>query len=268
MIRRPIFRYPGGKFTLAKWVISHFPGHETYVELFGGAASVLLQKQRSQGEVYNDINGDVVNVFRILRNDEMARKLTSKLLLTPFSYDEYKAAFDPTEDPIEKARQMIFRSYAGIGSDSLFRPNAGYRGLVNRQSGVTPATPWAEFPHEISKFVERLRGVSIENRDATRLIKLYDRPRTLFYVDPPYVMSTRSSKSVMYENEYSDQQHRDLAAALRNITGMAIVSGYTCELYDEIYSGWRQVLRNHKAQNGKPRVECLWLSPNIQTMLF
>ena len=268
MITRPVMRYPGGKYTLAKWVISHFPAHETYVELFGGAASVLLRKPRSVGEVYNDLNGDVVNVFRVLRDRKQAAKLARLLALTPFSYEEYRLAYDPCDDPIENARRMIFRSFAGHGSDSVTRARAGFRDLKNKESGVTGALEWARYPQEIRKFTERMQGVCIENREAIKLIKIFDRPNTLFYVDPPYVVSTRSSQSVVYPYEMTDADHSNLAAALHSLIGMVIVSGYKSELYETLYQGWRCINKSHRAQNGKPSIECLWLSPNILTTLF
>lgn len=268
MIRRPVIRYPGGKYNLAKWVISHFPPHETYVELFGGAASVLMRKPRSAGEIYNDINGDVVNVFRVLRDREQAEVLKQQLILTPFAYQEYKDAYEKTDEPIERARRLIFRSFAGIGSDAVFRKNAGFRGLKNKQSGITAATEWARYPAEIIRFVERLQGVTIEHRDAFRLLDLYDRKETLFYADPPYLMETRSAKSVMYVDEFDENEHIRLAQVLKALRGKVIVSGYVSNLYEELYAGWKQVRRKSKAQNGLPRVECLWLSPNIRATLF
>lgn len=268
MITRPIMRYPGGKYTIAKWVISHFPAHETYVELFGGAASVLMRKPRSVGEVYNDLNCDVVNVFRVLRDPIQAAELTRLLALTPYANEEYRFAYEPCDDPIERARRMIFRSFAGHGSDSVTRPNAGFRGHRNKESGVTAAKEWSGFPKEISVFTERLQGVCIEQREAVKLISIFDRPDTLFYADPPYLISTRSSSSVRYSCEMNDEDHVDLANALHLVKGMVIVSGYPSDLYARLYSGWRCVPHAFRAQNAKPSTECLWLSPNIQTTLF
>lgn len=127
MMTRPVLRYPGGKYKLAKWVISHFPGHEFYVEPYGGAASVLMAKPRVQGEIYNDLDGDVVNVFRVLRDPNQAQELERVLRLTPFAYEEYKNAYEPCDDPIERARRTIFRSFASIGSDGVSRKNSGFR---------------------------------------------------------------------------------------------------------------------------------------------
>jgi DNA adenine methylase len=268
MVTRPVMRYPGGKYSLAKWVISHFPAHETYVELFGGAASVLLRKPRSVGEVYNDLNGDVVNVFRVLRNRDQTAELARLLELTPYAKQEYGLAYEHSDDPIEEARRMIFRSFAGHGSDSVTRPNAGFRDLKNKESGVTGAQEWMRFPHEIKIFSERLQGVCIEQRDAIKIIKIFDRPNTLFYADPPYVVSTRSASSVDYPCEMTDADHSKLAATLHHVKGMVVVSGYSCDLYDRLYAGWRCIQKSHRAQNAKKTIECLWLSPNIQTTLF
>jgi DNA adenine methylase len=268
MITRPVMRYPGGKFTLAKWVISHFPPHETYVELFGGAASVLMRKWRSVGEVYNDLNGDVVNVFRVLRNREQAGELARLLELTPYANEEYRLAYEPCDDPIERARRMIFRSYSGHGSDSVTRAHAGFRGYRNKVSGATAAHDWLGIPREIEMFTRRLQGVCIEQREANELINLFDRPDTLFYADPPYMLSVRSSSSVKYSCEMSDNDHVVLAQTLRSIEGAAVVSGYYCDLYNDLYAGWKCVKKTSIAQSHKPVVECLWLSPNIQTTLF
>ena len=253
---------------MARWVISHFPAHETYVELFGGAASVLLRKPRSIGEVYNDLDGDVVNVFRVLRNREQAAELARMLALTPYANEEYRLAYEPCDDPIERARRMIFRSFAGHGSDSLTRSHAGFRGHRNKESGVTAAQEWANFPREIAIFTERLQGVCIEQREAIKLVPVFDRTDTLFYADPPYPKITRSSRSVKYRYEMTDQDHVELADALHQTKGKVIVSGYPSELYDQLYAGWRCVRKSHHAQNAKPSIECLWLSPNIRTTLF
>ncbi len=267
-VARPVLRYPGGKYRVARWIIQHFPPHEMYVELFGGGGSVLMHKPRSRGEVYNDLYGDVVNVFRVLRDPDQAARLERALRLTPFAYDEYKAAYAPCDDPVESARRTIFRSFSTIGSDGVSRRNSGFRGLKNRETTVTAALEWSRYPEAIRSFTERLNGVLIENRDALHVMRLYDRPSTLFYVDPPYVRSSRSQASAKYVHEFSDADHVRLAEALKQVQGMVIVSGYASPLYTELYAGWHQVWKSATAQNGKPRVECLWLSPNIHTTLL
>jgi DNA adenine methylase len=268
MITRPVLRYPGGKYRLAKWIISHFPSHEIYVEPYCGAASVLMRKARSQGEIINDLDGGVVNVFRVLRDPEKAKELQRLLSLTPFAYEEYKHAYDECDDDIERARRTIFRSFASIGSDGVSRRNSGFRGLKNNETSVTAAQEWNRYPDAIDAFVKRLLGVLIEQRPAMHLIKLYDRIETLFYVDPPYLMSTRKKSSVLYANEMNEQDHIELATALHQVKGMVVLSGYPSVLYDALYADFRKISKSATAQNGKGRVECIWLSPNIKTTLF
>ena len=267
-ITRPVLRYPGGKFKLAPWIISHFPAHSFYVEPYGGAGSVLMQKTKCQGEVLNDLSGDVVNVFRVLRDPTQAQELQRLIRLTPFAYEEYKQAYDECADPVERARRTIFRSFASIGSDGVSRRNSGFRGLKNNETNVTAAKEWNGYPDAIQAFVDRLENVLIEQRPALHLLKIYDRKETLFYVDPPYVMKTRSKSSVLYANEMNDADHINLAEKLLQVKGKVVLSGYPSPLYDELFPGWTKVLKSATAQNGKGRVECLWLSPNIQTTLF
>lgn len=268
IVRRPVMRYPGGKFPLAKWVISHFPKHALYVELFGGAASVLMLKQRSKGEIYNDLNAEIVGVFQVLRNKEQAEELARLIRLTPFARDEYCQAYDPCEDPIERARRIIFRSFASHGSDGVTRPSCGFRLERNQKSWALGSDDWANFDREIPTFVARLTGVTIENRDAVNLIKRVDDADVLFYADPPYVQSTRGPGTVRYPMELDDAGHRELAETLHQIKGMAVVSGYESSLYDGLYADWKKVRHAHHAANGKETTECLWLSPLVQTTLF
>lgn len=268
MMKRPVLRYPGGKYRLAKWIISHFPAHDFYVEPYGGGGSVLMAKPASRGEIYNDIFGDAVNVFRVLRDPAQAKELERLIRLTPCSYEEYRNAYDYCDEPIERARRTIYRSFMTIGADGVTRKGAGFRGLKNLDTVVTSAQEWAVYPDMISVFTKRLRNVMIENRDALYVMRLYDKPSTLFYVDPPYVRSTRSKRGAIYVNELSDHDHEQLAKVLHSLKGMIILSGYPSELYKELYGDWNQAFKTTTAQNGKGRVECLWLSPNIRTTLF
>ena len=256
---RPVIRYPGGKFTIAPWIIQHFPAHSIYVEPYGGGASVLMAKPRSKAEIYNDINSDVVNIFRILRDPEQAKELQRLCDLTPYAFEEYREAYEPTDDPIEKARRMIFRSFAGIGSDSAFRYN-GYRSrFKDSKSKLTDAHSWATWPRSVPCFVDRLKAVCIENRPALDIFKMYDHLETLFYVDPPYLGSIRERN--LYPNElHSDDDHSSLAGILSNLKGSVIISGYRSDLYDTLFKGWKCYERSAKAQNGLARVECIWMN--------
>ena len=189
-ISRPALRWHGGKWRLAPWIIANFPVHRVYVESYGGGGSVLLRKARCYAEVYNDLDGDVVNLFRILRDDP--DPLIRALELTPFARDEHEVSTDLTDDPLERARRLCVRSFMGFGSDGHnIKKKTGFRSNSNR-SGTTPAHDWRNYPQSLSKIVERVCGVVIENRDACACMEQHDGPQTLHYVDPPYVPETRS----------------------------------------------------------------------------
>ena len=265
-IKRPVLRYHGGKFLLAPWIISHFPKHRIYVECFGGAASVLMQKPRSYAEVYNDKWDTVVNVFKVLRDPVMGRDLEISIRLTPFSRKEFEECSElniaTATDPIEKARLTILRSFAGFGSASTNAKHAtGFRSNSHR-SGTTPAQDWNNFPDHIKSFVARLQGVTIENKDYQEVIAQHDSPGTLIYLDPPYVHSTRNMQrgNAAYAFEMTEQDHIEMANVLARIKGMAVVSGYDNDLYRDLFGGWLKIERKAYADGAAERVECLWLN--------
>lgn len=269
-MRRPVLRYHGGKFKLAPWIISHFPAHRIYVEPFGGGGSILMSKPRSYAEVYNDKWDIVCNVFQVLRNPELAKELERQIRLTPFARTEFDQCGDiqinEIADPIEKARRTILRSFAGFGSASTNAKHAtGFR-ANSKRIGTTPAHDWQNYPEHIAAFVERLQGVIIENRDYKQVIRHHDSKETLFYLDPTYVHSTRNMKrgNALYAHEMCDDEHRAMASVLYGIQGMAIVSGYHSDLYDELFSGWAFVEKETYADSAKARTEVLWLNEAAQ----
>lgn len=257
-------RYHGGKWLLAPWIIQHLPAHRCYCEPFGGAASVLLRKVRSYAEVYNDLDGEIVNVFRMTR--DRGAELKEQLRLTPFSREEFVQSYDHTDDPLEQARRTILRSFMGFGSSSATsgRNNrgasiTGFRSCSNR-SGTTPAHDWKNYAECFELLIERLRGVVIENRDAMEVMEAHDGFDTLHYVDPPYVFETRGDKRKDYRHEMSDDDHVRLAEFLKTLEGSVVVSGYPSQLYDDLYSGWTRLEREALADGAKKRTEVLWLS--------
>lgn len=282
-MRRPALRYHGGKWRLASWVMSHFPPHRVYTEVYGGAMSVLLRKPRVYAEVYNDLDEEVVNVFRVLRDPGTADALRRLLELTPFARLEFLASYEDCQDPVERARRAIIRSFMGFGSNSThtcgprgMRTRAstwtsptGFRSNSNR-SGTTPAHDWMHWPDEVPAFVERLRGVVIECRDAIDVLCTHDAQDALHYVDPPYVAVTRAGGKKMrqeYRHETTDDDHRRLAAVLRGLRGYVVLSGYRSDLYAELYPDWPSVERHALADGAQKRTEVLWLSPRTDEAL-
>jgi len=262
---RPVLRYHGGKWRLAEWVISHFPQHDVYVEPFGGAGSVMMRKPRAlKGELINDLDGEVVSLFRVLRDPAQARELERLLRLTPYARSEYESAYTAAADPIEQARRTLLKSFAGFGSDGLTATwVTGFRDNLTRGRGI-PATDWANYPDAIEAMTARLRGVVIENRPAAEIIKKHDARPTLFYCDPPYPHSTRKGyvkRKHSYRFEMSDDEHRELAGMLRGVKGMVVLSGYDCPLYAELFGDWHRVECSARADGAGERTECLWLNP-------
>lgn len=260
-VNRPALRWHGGKWKLAPWIIAQFPPHRVYVEPYGGGGSVLIRKPRSYAEVYNDLDSDVVNLFKILRNDPAP--LIRALELTPFAREEHEISTDPTDNPVERARRLCIRSFMGFGSNGHnIKRKTGFRANSNR-SGTTPARDWQNYPSSLLKIIDRLSGVVIENRDACECMVQHDRPQTLHYVDPPYVPDTRSAlmhSSQIYAHEMTDDDHRQMAICLHGLSGMVILSGYRCDLYSEIFTDWRTLDREALADGAKSRIETLWFN--------
>lgn len=258
---RPMLRYHGGKYRMAPWIISHFPAHDTYVEPYGGAASVLLAKPRCRAEVYNDLDHRIVNVFRVVRNPATAQELRRRLMLTPFARAEFEWSYEDPIDPLDAAHKTIIQSYMGIGADAATRNDRpGFR--AKRANATLPSSEWAGWPDSVPALTERLTAVTIESREATGVMQDYDTPTTLHYVDPPYVRSTRYENGRHgYRHEMSDGQHRELAQVLHGLQGFVVLSGYACELYEELFSDWHQLERDAVADSGGARTEVLWLNP-------
>lgn len=264
---RPALRYHGGKFRLAPWIIKHFTDHKIYVEPYGGAASVLLHKPRSYAEVYNDLDGEICNYFRVLRNPAQARELIRLIQLTPFAREEFEQSYIVDGDPIEQARRLVIRSFMGFCAAGVSGKNTGFRNSATR-SGTTPAHDWRNYPPALEAIAERMRGVTIENRPADQVLRYFDGKTTLHYVDPPYPLSTRGRQSGSgYRHEMTDGQHVDLSETLKSLKGKVILSGYRCDLYDDLYSRWDRVDKATHADGALDRTESLWLNPAASNAL-
>jgi len=252
------FPYIGGKTRLAEWVIGHLPPHTTYVEPFGGSASVLLNKPRSKVEIFNDKDSDVVTFFRAAR--EKPEELAEWCRWVPFSEqlhdewaDEFFAGERPTDD-VEHAGRWLFLRYSQ------------YAGKVARKSGFKRESPlddkgsrnarnWLNAPERIQQVADRFRGVSIAHEDYHTVLERYDSPETVFYLDPPYY-----EKEDLYR-ESAD--HAELEAALCDVEGYVLVS-YT-DIPPGLYEDdrWHVVERavtHSAAGNGKMANERLLLN--------
>ncbi|MBW5861621.1 DNA adenine methylase [Yersinia enterocolitica] len=264
-IKHPAIRYHGGKFRLAPWVISHFPAHTHYVEPFGGAASVLLRKERSYAEVYNDLDSDVVNLFVVLRDMTLRECLIESLILTPYSRDEFTGAYGEAETMVERARKLVIRATMGFGSAGATKGTTGFR-LDTKRSSATAQHLWARMPENLAAVGQRFEGVLVENRDAVQCMLDHDTTSTLHFVDPPYVHDTRVISSRYYRHEMDNNAHLNLLDTVNKLEGMVVLSGYNTDMYNDILTGWQKQEKQSSAAGRKgsvKRLECLWLSPNI-----
>jgi DNA adenine methylase len=258
------FGWYGGKFSHLNWLLPLLPACHHYCEPFAGSAAVLLNRPPSPVETYNDIDGEVANFFRVLRDQRDA--LIEKIGMTPFSREEfyYSVSKNPARmDDLERARLFYVRARqartglaqtASLGrwANCKNTSRAGMSGVVSRWLGAVEDLPY---------IAERLLRVQIENRPATEIIRLYDDANTLFYCDPPYVHISRTDKKA-YGYEMTDTEHRSLAYTLNRCKGKVVISGYSCDLMDELYKGWTRKLAPEKMCHSvkKSRTEVIWMN--------
>lgn len=260
----PILKYPGAKWRLAKWIISHFPPHDTYVELFAGSASVFFNKKPSPVEIINDIDKNITTFFRVLR--ERPVELAYYIQYTPWSRDEYLSLLTykgdegyivRTEDELENARRFLVRMWMGRGAKTSDR--TGWRHNIQRK-GSNVITQWNALPERILLAAERLKLAQIECQPAVKLIERCNRRDVLIYADPPYLLSTRSKRLYAYEMG-QEEEHIELISVLKKHTGPVLLSGYNSSLYDDLLSDWMKVSKSCLAEAGLMREEVLWINP-------
>lgn len=274
MTPRPAIRYHGAKFRIAPWVLKHFPPHTCYVEPFGGAAGVLLQKPRAYADVYNDLDSDVVNFFRVLRDPEQRLELIEACALTPYARDEFDLAWKPADGPVEQARRLAVRASMGFGSAGATKGTTGFRVDTKRAYG-TAQQIWQRYPENLAQVGERFQGVLIENRPAIDVLRAHDAPDTLHYADPPYVHATRcridGKAGRGYRHEMSDADHAELLQVLDGLAGMVVLSGYDTALYrDVLGAGWTMSTTSARisaGRGGATRQEVIWMNPACQAAL-
>lgn len=267
-IKRAVIKYPGAKWSLADWIISHFPPHHSYVEPFFGLGAVLFRKKRSAIETVNDLDGDVVNLFRWIREDP--EQLAHAVYWTPYArdiYDRAWAAQYTESNSLQRATDFYARMMMGRGFRTTGE-KVGWKNDVQGREAAYAATHWKETPQLIMEAAERLRGVQIENQPAAKIIERFNFPNVLIYADPPYLLSTRHGKQ--YRHEMSDRDHRDLLDLLLAHKGAVLLSGYDSPLYNDALRKWYRDEAGALAQTAARRREVLWTNfePMMQETLF
>lgn len=262
------FGWYGGKYSHLDWLLPLLPEATHYCEPFGGSAAVLINRAPSPVETYNDLDGEVVNFFQVLREQKEA--LVEAIGLTPFSRAEFEAAIYQTTEglsDLERARRFYIRARqvrtglaqkasSGRWAHCLLTSRAGMAGAVSR---------WLGAVEDLPLIAQRLLRVQIENAPAVEVINRYDSEETLFYCDPPYPHGSRGDSNA-YAYEMTDGQHRELANALRKVKGKVVLSSYQCELMDELYGDWRRIEAPEKIVHSvkTPRREMLWLNYDVK----
>lgn len=262
---RPIAKQYGGKYYLASWIISHFPANYEslkYVETCGGVgASVLLNKDKSETEIYNDINPASANIFHCIKNyPDTIINIINNIDYCEKSFEEAEKIELVYGKPESAVAELVLRRMSRTGMKKNFSWSKRLRGKRPENENA-----WETFKTvALPCIVERLRQIEVYNKDLLDVISEHDSEKTLFYIDPPYVHSTRVSKDV-YEYEMTNEQHEQIGEMLNSIEGKAIISGYDCLLYQKLYKNWRCVAKAVKNNAGQTkvksnRIECLWLN--------
>lgn len=263
-----VVKYPGAKWGIAHWIISHFPEHHSYLEPFFGSGAVLFTKERSNIETVNDLDGDVVNFFEWIKRDP--ERIAHDIYWTPYARQVFDIACEEQKtetDSFKRAANFARKMMMGHGTRTN-EIKVGWKNDTQGREAAYAANGWCKMPNLIMEAAERLRGVQIENRPALEVIRRFNFPNVLIYADPPYMMDTRYGK--LYKHEMTDQDHLDLLEALAQHKGPCLISGYDSTLYSSMLAGWYREEVQARAQTAGQRTEVLWMNyePMIQQSLW
>ncbi len=258
-----ILNYPGSKWKLARTIVDIMPPHETYIEPFFGSGAVFFNKPAAKVTTINDMDSRIINFFRVCR--DKPDKLIEKVRFTPHSREEYQLSYQISEDPIEDARRLMVRCWQAIGAKTS--DYTGWRSIIN-SNGPDTANEWGNVWKRIEEVSNCLKTVQIEHQDAIRLLERYNRKNVLAYVDPPYLLETRSKR--MYAHEFTNEDHVRLLNVLDKFKGYVILSGYQSDFYDQRLTNWYKLEFNSVTEAGGQNIEVLWCNfePPGQMSLF
>lgn len=255
---RSVLRYPGSKWNIASQLVRLIPEHHTYVEPFFGSGAVLFNKQQSNIEMVNDLDSNVVNLFHCIQED--AQNLARMVMTTPFSREiyevTYRNAYD-NDDSYQKALKFLIQCWQGYG----FRTDGskvGWRNDVQGRERAYALWNWYRLPVWIIDIAERLRMVQIENRPALEVIERFNYSNVFMYIDPPYMLHTRTGKQ--YNYEMTDSDHEELLKMLLQSKAKIMLSGYESDMYNDYLAGWGKKQFSSYAEHGKPRTETVWIN--------
>lgn len=260
---RTVLKYPGSKWNIARQLVGLIPEHHSYVEPYFGSGAVLFNKTPSDIETVNDMDNDVVNLFLCIQED--SERLARMVMTTPFSREMYDSAFDFEdfitevigEEPYRKALVFLIKCWQGHGFRTSGRKVGWKNDVIGREKAYA-LWNWYRLPEWIIDIAERLRKVQIENRPALEVIKRFNREGVFMYIDPPYLLGTRTGKQYMHE--MTDHDHEELLEELLQSKAKIMISGYESDMYNDYLKDWNKCTFNSCAEHGKPRVEVIWMN--------
>ena len=259
---RPPFAYIGAKTRFLDWIYSFFPHHTTFVDVFGGSGVVTFNKVPSKNDVYNDLNGRIVNFYSVLRDVYMRQVLAELISLTPYSREEFKACKEPSDEPVEDARRFYVKQNMSFSA-------CGHSFGYVRGDATSKHTTFYEL--DWGGVIKRMQTITFENLPFDRMFENYDSPSTLFYCDPPYIETYGTNE---YTGEWGRKEQDRLIDVLRNAKGYVVMSSYEHESLDRLLKeGWQLekkevscAYKNSVDGLGKvdtKRVECLYINPRV-----
>ena len=259
---RPVLKYPGSKWNIAGKLASLVPEHHSYLEPYFGSGALLFHKPPSAIETVNDLDSEVVNLFRCIQKD--SERLSRLVMTTPYSREVYDRQFTAAPEELyasdfQKAAGFLVRCWQGYG----YRTDGskpGWRNDVQGRERAYALRDWYRLPEWIIDITERRRMVQVENRPALEVVKRFDYGNVFIYLDPPYLIGTRSCGRKQYRHEMTDGEHEDLLKVLVSLRAKVMVSGYESDMYNDYLSGWQKMHFNSCAEQGKPRTETVWMN--------
>lgn len=260
--RNAVLRYPGSKWNIAGRLAELVPEHRSYVEPYFGSGALLFNKEPSAIETVNDLDSDVVNLFRCIQKD--SERLARLAMTTPFSREEYERQFAGTErtrhaSDFQRAAGFLARCWQGHGvrTDGS---KVGWKRDIRGRERAYALWDWYRLPERILETAERLRKVQIENRPALEVIRDFNYPDVFLYLDPPYLLETRAGKRKQYRHEMTDADHGEMLEEISGSRAKIMLSGYASGMYDSRLKGWRKIRFRSCAQGGDPREEVVWMN--------
>lgn len=267
---RTVLKYPGSKWNIAGKLVELIPPHHSYVEAFFGSGAMLFSKAPSDIETVNDLDSDVTNLFRCIQKD--SEHLSRLVMTTPFSREEYDNQFDIPEgavciDAFERAAGFLVKCWQGHG----FRTNGykvGWKNDVQGRESMYALWNWYRLPEWIIDIAERLRKVQIENRPALEVIERFNYENVFMYLDPPYLLGTRTAKQ--YKHEMSDTEHEELLNLILQSNAKIMISGYESDMYNDYLHNWSKATFQSCAEHHGTRREVVWMNyePSSQMTFY